>query len=88
MSQKRACNNCEFWAELDKEKGECGMVTAPESIVAITPIIRTGSKGAFEGTSEHDPRFSGIEFSASMITPHDFCCTAWQERTWNKNHDH
>jgi len=84
---KKQCSTCEFWAQYGDGKGECGMVSGltPESRVTIMPKISEEGETLIKPISADDERFKGLKFFASMITPHDFGCESWQERTWDKN---
>jgi len=60
-------------------KGECGMIREHETRVMIVPMVCTNGKKQFRGIEENDIDIpSGWEFSAAMITPHDFGCDSWQ----------
>ena len=78
------CEQCVFWATFSEHRdamGQCGMMNAPESIVTAYPLVR--KIGTIKWDLTNGPNgdvLEGMEFSAQMVTPHDFGCKAFQRR--------
>ena len=79
MRRNKHCRHCVFWAAVGGVYGECGMITAPETLVTIIPRISARDDCYYQPIDGDDERFANVKFNCAMITPEDFSCSAWQE---------